>query len=185
MRWPFLASGSGIPLMGRSVKLITPWRLKTGRLVFIGAGVFFDAHARDGVVLGDGVSIREGGVVQCRSGLNEPGLGLSIGDRTFIGPYCKIGVGGRVTIGRNVQMGYGVSINAESHESDGNSYAGGKVSRKGVVIEDDVWIGDHVTILDGVTIGRGSVVGAGSVVTRSVRPGVIVAGVPAKLLREQ
>jgi acetyltransferase-like isoleucine patch superfamily enzyme len=53
-----------------------------------------------------------------------------------------------------------------------------------ITIEDDVFIGMNCLILKGVTIGRGSVVGAGSVVTRSVPPGVIVAGNPAQVVRE-
>ena len=53
-----------------------------------------------------------------------------------------------------------------------------------VMIEDDVFIGLGSLILKGVIIGRGSVVGAGSVVTKAVPPGVIVAGNPAKTIRE-
>jgi acetyltransferase-like isoleucine patch superfamily enzyme len=52
-----------------------------------------------------------------------------------------------------------------------------------VVIEDDVWIGTNAVILPGVTIGRGSIVGAGAVVTGDVPPEVIVAGVPARVIR--
>jgi acetyltransferase-like isoleucine patch superfamily enzyme len=53
-----------------------------------------------------------------------------------------------------------------------------------VVIEDGVFIGARSIIIKGVTIGRGSVVGAGSVVSCDVPPQVIVAGNPAKILKE-
>ena len=51
-----------------------------------------------------------------------------------------------------------------------------------VVIENNVWIGDGVKILKGVIVGQDSVVGIGSVVTRSVPPGSIAAGNPARII---
>ncbi|TIX81133.1 MAG: hypothetical protein E5V27_17290 [Mesorhizobium sp.] len=53
-----------------------------------------------------------------------------------------------------------------------------------VTIEENVWIGFGVTILKGVTIGKGAVVGAASVVTKDVEPFTVVAGVPAKKVRD-
>ena len=55
---------------------------------------------------------------------------------------------------------------------------------KPVHIGNHVWIGRGVIILKGVTIGDGAIVGAGSVVTRDVPPGCLVAGNPAKVIRE-
>ena len=55
---------------------------------------------------------------------------------------------------------------------------------KPIVIEDDVWIGENATILKGVTIGRGSVVACCSVVTKDVPPYTIVAGNPARVVKE-
>lgn len=54
-----------------------------------------------------------------------------------------------------------------------------------VVLGHDVWIGHGATILPGVRIGTGAVVGAGSVVTKEVKPFVIVAGVPARMIRRR
>ena len=51
------------------------------------------------------------------------------------------------------------------------------------VIEDDVMIGANSVILEGVKIGSGSVVAAGSVVTKDVPEGVVVAGSPAKIIK--
>jgi len=53
-----------------------------------------------------------------------------------------------------------------------------------VTIEDDVYIGMNSLLLKGIRIGKGSVVAACSVVTRDVPPGVVVAGNPAKVVRE-
>ncbi|MDK7243585.1 DapH/DapD/GlmU-related protein, partial [Neisseria subflava] len=52
-----------------------------------------------------------------------------------------------------------------------------------IVIGRDVFVGQYAIVLGGVTIGDGSVVGAGSVVTKDVPAGAIVAGVPAKILK--
>lgn len=59
----------------------------------------------------------------------------------------------------------------------------GYEERKNVYIEDDVWIGARVTILPGVTVGAHSIIGAGAVVTKDVPEYVIVAGVPAKVIK--
>jgi acetyltransferase-like isoleucine patch superfamily enzyme len=55
---------------------------------------------------------------------------------------------------------------------------------KPVKINDRVWIGFNSIILKGVTIGEGGIVGAGSVVTKDVPPYTIVAGNPARVIRE-
>lgn len=53
-----------------------------------------------------------------------------------------------------------------------------------ITIEDNVWIGERSAILKGVTIGRGSIVASNSVVTKSVPPYSIVAGNPAKIVKQ-
>jgi acetyltransferase-like isoleucine patch superfamily enzyme len=58
------------------------------------------------------------------------------------------------------------------------------VIRKPVVIKDKAWIGFNSVILKGVTINEGAIVGAGSVVTKDVPPYTIVAGNPARIIRE-
>ena len=72
-----------------------------------------------------------------------------------------------------------------------NTYAWGRVARHQipdfdcfgkVIIEDWVYIGTGSQILPGVTIGEGSLVAAGSIVTKSVPPGMVVGGNPAKVL---
>jgi acetyltransferase-like isoleucine patch superfamily enzyme len=51
------------------------------------------------------------------------------------------------------------------------------------LVEDGVWIGTNVTLLPGVTVGRGTMVAAGAVVTEDVPPNVVVAGVPARVVK--
>lgn len=58
------------------------------------------------------------------------------------------------------------------------------VSTKPIIIGDKVWIGKNVLILKGVTIGNGAIVAAGSVVVKNVAVGTLVAGNPAKVIKE-
>jgi len=58
------------------------------------------------------------------------------------------------------------------------------VSTSTVIIEDDIWIGANAVVLPGVTIGHHSVVAAGAVVTKDVPPHSLVAGVPAKVIKQ-
>lgn len=68
--------------------------------------------------------------------------------------------------------------------SDHHWYRAQGITAKGIHIEDDVWLGANAIITDGVRIGKGSVVAAGSVVTRDVPPHTVVAGVPAKPIKQ-
>ena len=56
-------------------------------------------------------------------------------------------------------------------------------SQSPVTIRRGAYIGANVTILEGVEIGEASIVGAGAVVTRSVPPATVVAGVPARVIK--
>ncbi|MEX2606844.1 MAG: hypothetical protein WD708_05820 [Kiritimatiellia bacterium] len=56
---------------------------------------------------------------------------------------------------------------------------------KPIFIEDDVWIAGKVVITAGERVGTGSVIAAGAVVTRDVPPWSIVAGIPAKVIRNR
>jgi lipopolysaccharide O-acetyltransferase len=98
----------------------------------------------------------------------------------------------RIEIGDNCLFGSGVYISDHNH----GSYKGAKhshpseppvmrelVSHGPVVIGSNVWMGDNVTIVGPVRIGNGVVVGANSVVTRDMPDNVIVAGIPAKILK--
>jgi acetyltransferase-like isoleucine patch superfamily enzyme len=58
------------------------------------------------------------------------------------------------------------------------------ITAQGITVEDDVWIGSGAIVTDGVTIGQGAVVAAGAVVTRDVPPRTVVAGSPARVIRQ-
>ena len=106
---------------------------------------------------------------------------LSIGSRSFINSGVMIDAAHCVSIGKNCLIGDCVVIqDSNYHEID----EGAGVKTKAVIIGDNVWIGRNSIILPGVEIGDHSVVGAGSIVTNSVPPRSLVAGNPARVLRE-
>ena len=90
-------------------------------------------------------------------------------------------------IGNDVIFGPGVYLFSENHNFDNPDLpvSSQGETRKGVMIDDGVWIGTRAVILDGVKIGRNSIVAAGSVVNKDVPPYAIVAGVPAKIIKER
>lgn len=59
------------------------------------------------------------------------------------------------------------------------------INSKPVIVEDDCWLGINVVVMRGITIGKGAVVGANSVVTKNVEPYTVVAGAPAKFLKQR
>jgi acetyltransferase-like isoleucine patch superfamily enzyme len=107
---------------------------------------------------------------------------LIIGDRAFINYGVDIAATGLVSIGADCLIGTHVSI--IDNDFHGLAERLQMPSPKPVIIGDNVWIGNRAIILPGVTIGDGAVVGAGSVVTRDVPPRTVVAGNPARVLRE-
>ena len=109
---------------------------------------------------------------------------VTIGDNTRIGIHCTLI--GPVCIGNNVNLAQGITVTALNHNfADTNRRIDEQgISTNPVVIGDDVWIGANAVILPGVTIGRHVVVAAGAVVTKDVPSYCVVAGVPAKVIKE-
>jgi acetyltransferase-like isoleucine patch superfamily enzyme len=112
---------------------------------------------------------------------------LEIGDETWIGQQCFFHAAGGLTIGSRVGIGPGVKILTSRHAEGPRTEAifDAPLELLPVVIEDGADLGVGAIVLPGVTIGRGAQVGAGAVVTRDVAPYTIVAGSPARILRER
>jgi acetyltransferase-like isoleucine patch superfamily enzyme len=123
---------------------------------------------REDNVIGDRCSIGTGAVL-------EPGN--RIGHDTRIHSQCFLE---HVTLGNRVFLGPGVVFTDDPHPMCPRF----RECVLGATVEDDVSIGGNATILPGVRIGRGSLIGAGSVVTRDVAPDVVVAGSPARVVRQ-
>jgi maltose O-acetyltransferase len=88
-----------------------------------------------------------------------------------------------VRIGDNCMIAPRVSIFTAAHPLDASTRTSGLEFAKPITIGDNVWIGGHAVINPGVTIGDNVVVAAGAVVTKDVPSNVVVAGVPARIIR--
>lgn len=116
----------------------------------------------------------------------ERGAEIVVGENS--GLSCSVLHAARsIRIGRNVNIGVGCSVfDSDFHPLEAAArrrHDVEKIACAAVVIEDDVWMGANVTVLKGVTIGAGSIIAAGSVVTTSIEPGVLAAGVPARVVK--
>ncbi|WP_290538041.1 acyltransferase [Alcanivorax sp.] len=115
------------------------------------------------------------------------GRKLSLGDDVDLARGVLITTDGGVSIGDRTLIGYGTQILSSNHKIPPmpNKIFSSGHEKKPVIIAEDVWVGANCIILPGVEIGRGSVVAAGSVVAKCVPPGVVVAGVPARIIKER
>ena len=91
---------------------------------------------------------------------------------------------GNITIGDRVSIAPRVTLVTSSHPNHSRIRGFAPISQGTIVIEDDAWLGAGCVVLPGVRIGRGAVVGANSVVAADVLPLHVVAGQPARTIRE-
>lgn len=112
---------------------------------------------------------------------------LHVGDETWIGQMCFFHSAGGLRIGEKVGIGPGVMMLTSTHAEHGRATAplDTPVSFAPILIEAEANIGIGAIIMPGVSIGRGAKVGAGAVVTHDVQPYSVVAGSPARVLRQR
>lgn len=152
------------------------------------------ALVASGAQFGTGVFIAPNAAVFCDR--------LTVGDRSYvaalayvtgeltIGADCSINpyavVRGEIRMGDGVRIGAHTSILGFNHRmsTDLPIHKQGTWN-KGITLGDDVWIGSNATILDGVTVGDHVVIGAGAVVTKDVPDWAVVAGNPARIIRDR
>jgi acetyltransferase-like isoleucine patch superfamily enzyme len=184
----FMGKSSGWVLVGKQVSIRYAGYLEAGKQLIIEDYAEINARSTQKIILGNRVTIGKYAIIRPGNLYGgEPGEGLRVGDHSNIGPYCYIGCSGFISIGNNVMISPRVSIYAENHlfDSPDATIKSQGVKRESVVIEDDCWIAANSILLAGVTIGKGSVVAAGSVVTQDVPPYSVVAGVPARIIKNR
>ncbi|MBM7461954.1 sugar O-acetyltransferase [Microbacterium dextranolyticum] len=145
--------------------------------------IFFDEPAEAQRLFHDLVP-GAGSGIDFRPPINlDYGVGLTIGDRTFINKDFLIVGGGYVTIGADCLIGPRCSIYTPNHAEEPTRRREGWERASAVTIGDNVWFGGSVTVLPGVTIGSDSIIGAGSVVTSDIPSGVVAVGNPCRVVR--
>lgn len=91
---------------------------------------------------------------------------------------------GSIFVGKQVVFGHDVMVLTGKHIFDGESFQKHLPEKNDIRIGDRCWIASGAIILGGVSIGAGSVVCAGAVVTKDVPAGVMVAGIPARIIKQ-
>ncbi|WP_173916630.1 2,3,4,5-tetrahydropyridine-2,6-dicarboxylate N-acetyltransferase [Halobacillus sp. Marseille-Q1614] len=128
-----------------------------------------NARIEPGAIIRDQVEIGDGAVIMLGASIN---IGSVIGEGTMID--MNVVLGGRATVGKNCHIGAGAVLAGVIEPP----------SAKPVVVKDGVVIGANAVILEGVTVGEGAVVAAGAIVTADVPANTLVAGTPAKVIKE-
>lgn len=116
---------------------------------------------------------------QCDFGFN-----IHLGESVLINYNCVFLDAAPITIGDNCFIGPMTGMYTVSHPIDPVRRNEGFVNGRAITLKENVWMGGGCTVLPGVTIGKNVIVGAGSVVTKDIPDNVIVAGNPARIIRE-
>ncbi|MBQ7154414.1 MAG: 2,3,4,5-tetrahydropyridine-2,6-dicarboxylate N-acetyltransferase [Synergistaceae bacterium] len=129
-------------------------------------------HARiePGAIIRDNVTIGENAVIMMGAIIN---IGAVIGEGTMIDMGAVLG--GRATVGKNCHIGAGAVLAGVIEPA----------SAKPVVIDDNVLVGANAVVIEGVHVGEGAVVAAGAIVVDDVEPGKVVAGCPARVIKDK
>lgn len=157
------------------------------------ASVYNFQQKRESISIGSDTHIRGNLQVFAYGGSIRIGNFCYVGENSYIWSGDKIDIGNHVLISHQVNI-----IDSNSHElnaaeraegykhilTKGHPKEKGNILTAPIVIKDHVWISFGCIILKGVTIGEGAVVAAGSVVTKDVAPYTLVAGNPARFIKE-
>lgn len=176
---------SGMAAIERNVRLRFASHIRLGHGSYLDENVYIHA-CPPGVEIGPNTIVMHGAILHVYNFRTLPHSGICIGKDCLIGEYSVIRGQGGVTIGNRVYTSPMTQVIAVNHVFDDpqRPFIEQGITAQGIVIEDDVWLGAAAVVTDGVRVGKGAVVAAGAVVTQDVPAHTVVAGVPARVIRE-
>lgn len=175
----------GIAAIESNVRIRYGDNVRLGRNVYIDECVYLHATPH-GISIGDNTYVMHHAELHVFNFRDLPKAHITIGKNCLISEFNVLRGQGGITIGDNVYTSPFVQMMSVNHVYADRTQpiiAQG-ITAEGIVVEDNVWIGSSAVILDGVHIGKGAVVAAGAVVTQDVPSNTVVAGVPAKVVKE-
>ncbi|MBO0358031.1 sugar O-acetyltransferase [Hymenobacter sp. BT186] len=110
------------------------------------------------------------------------GHNIQLGRNVFVNHACTFMDRGGITLEDNVLIGPKVNLITSNHPTEPGQRR--STISKPIVVKQGAWLGANVTVMPGVTIGENAIVGAGAVVTKDVAANTIVAGVPARVVKQ-
>jgi acetyltransferase-like isoleucine patch superfamily enzyme len=113
---------------------------------------------------------------------------IVLGDGTYLGSRVVLRAGLGIDLGKHVTIAANVVLSSDpGHPLDAvarRTQPAPREDLRQMIVGDDVWIAEGATLLGGITVGEGAVIGAHAVVTKDVPPRTVVAGNPARVVRE-
>lgn len=149
---------------------------------YVGTRLRASALKRVGFRIGRGTLLAD---VPILAGAGAIAPRLRIGQGCWLNTGCFLELEDTITLGDRVALGQQVMILTVTHDiGEPEQRASPVLVRRPVTIGDGAWLGARSTILPGITVGAGAVVAASAVVNRDVPPNTLVAGVPARVIRQ-